>query len=325
MTPDRPAPPISAATRHGGTCLPNPPGTTEERGMDAGTRSRRATAAGLAHPGGHDGRHRRLRPGRRHGAPGPPVVEGQPLGPRGRGRPPRRHAAARTGSAPGWTPGKPGASRTSATATSSSGWATPAPLLGLFPFSKISAASPPAGTRTPGSSPSRRAGRSSTTRPPPAPSRQPFPIWVLDTRGSFAVKRPRDRLPSDYAARAVAFCRSVYERQVPFDFNMQAGRRPALLHRADREGLPPGRPAAVRPDPPRAPAPVPPITRRSTGWCTGPRRSARTTRRSSSATTRSASWSSPALTTVYEAPDATWPQAGTPATGTPAVAASPQH
>jgi len=54
------------------------------------------------------------------------------------------------------------------------------------------------------------------------PQRQPFSIWVLDTRGSFAVKRPAAAYQGCTQA-AVAFCRDVYQRQVPFDFKMKLG------------------------------------------------------------------------------------------------------
>lgn len=54
------------------------------------------------------------------------------------------------------------------------------------------------------------------------PQRQPFPIWVLDTRGGFAVKRPKAEYQGHTRA-AVAFCRDVYQRQVPFDFSMKMG------------------------------------------------------------------------------------------------------
>lgn len=95
-------------------------------------------------------------------------------------------------------------------------------VLGLFPFSRISAAI--AASRYSHSGIVAVEGGQpvvydTTTT---GPQRQPFPIWLLDTRGSFAVKRPRDRY-GDCAGKAVAFCRSVYQRQVPFDFNMGMG------------------------------------------------------------------------------------------------------
>ncbi len=54
------------------------------------------------------------------------------------------------------------------------------------------------------------------------PQRQPFAIWLLDAKGSFAVKRPAE--PYQHHARgAVEFCRKAYRDQVPFDWNMTPG------------------------------------------------------------------------------------------------------
>jgi hypothetical protein len=49
--------------------------------------------------------------------------------------------------------------------------------------------------------------------------RQPFCVWVLDNVGPFGVKRVRPELAS-YASRAVQFCHDVFERQVPFDYDL---------------------------------------------------------------------------------------------------------
>src|SRR5262249_26069956 len=57
---------------------------------------------------------------------------------------------------------------------------------------------------------------------PTGPQRQPFPIWLLDPRGSFAVKRPCAAF-QHLAPEAAAFCRAVYHAQVPFDFDMRLG------------------------------------------------------------------------------------------------------
>ena len=54
------------------------------------------------------------------------------------------------------------------------------------------------------------------------PQRQALAIWVLDTRGSIAVKRPKAEFQG-HAPGAVAFCREVYHSQVPFDFKMRMG------------------------------------------------------------------------------------------------------
>ena len=49
--------------------------------------------------------------------------------------------------------------------------------------------------------------------------RQPFCVWILDNVGPFGVKRLKPG-NQPYAAKAVAFCRDVYQRQVPFDFEL---------------------------------------------------------------------------------------------------------
>lgn len=54
------------------------------------------------------------------------------------------------------------------------------------------------------------------------PQHQPFPIWILDAHGSIAVKRPIDP-EGNIAPAAVSFCRTIYRKQVPFDFGMKLG------------------------------------------------------------------------------------------------------
>ncbi len=54
--------------------------------------------------------------------------------------------------------------------------------------------------------------------------RQPFHVWILDNVGSFGVKRVRPELASR-TALAIRFCRDVYERQVPFDFELSTDDR----------------------------------------------------------------------------------------------------
>jgi Permuted papain-like amidase enzyme, YaeF/YiiX, C92 family len=49
--------------------------------------------------------------------------------------------------------------------------------------------------------------------------RQPFAVWILDNAGPFGVKRVKPESQA-YAAKAVKFCRDVYKRQVPFDFDL---------------------------------------------------------------------------------------------------------
>ncbi len=46
--------------------------------------------------------------------------------------------------------------------------------------------------------------------------RQPFAVWVLDNVGPFGVKRPRPDAQKAIPA-AIAYCREMYRRQVPFD------------------------------------------------------------------------------------------------------------
>jgi hypothetical protein len=56
-----------------------------------------------------------------------------------------------------------------------------------------------------------------TTRP--AVARQPFCVWVLDNVGNIGVKRLR---PEFHGAipRVLAYCRRVYQEQVPFDYEL---------------------------------------------------------------------------------------------------------
>jgi hypothetical protein len=52
--------------------------------------------------------------------------------------------------------------------------------------------------------------------------RQPFAIWILDNAGPFGVKRAR---PADqpHTTGAVAYCRELFARQAPFDYNLSIG------------------------------------------------------------------------------------------------------
>jgi hypothetical protein len=114
--------------------------------------------------------------------------------------------------------------------------------LGLFPFSKISAGI--AASRFSHSGIVAMEGGEpvvydTTTT---GPQRQPFSVWLLDTRGCFGIKRPRPEYQT-LAPKAVAFCRAVYHAQTPFDFDMQMGDERLycieLTERAYREaGLP---------------------------------------------------------------------------------------
>jgi hypothetical protein len=49
--------------------------------------------------------------------------------------------------------------------------------------------------------------------------RQPFHVWILDNAGPFGVKRVRAE-DQQYTAKAVAYCRDLYARQVPFDYEL---------------------------------------------------------------------------------------------------------
>lgn len=49
--------------------------------------------------------------------------------------------------------------------------------------------------------------------------RQPFSVWMLDNVGAFGVKRVQPRL-QDRALKAVDVCRDLYQRQVPFDYDL---------------------------------------------------------------------------------------------------------
>ncbi len=49
--------------------------------------------------------------------------------------------------------------------------------------------------------------------------RQPFAVWVLDNVGPLGVKRPRPELAS-HIPGVLRFCRDAFEKQVPFDFDL---------------------------------------------------------------------------------------------------------
>ncbi|MDR3639382.1 MAG: YiiX/YebB-like N1pC/P60 family cysteine hydrolase [Isosphaeraceae bacterium] len=49
--------------------------------------------------------------------------------------------------------------------------------------------------------------------------RQPFAVWMLDNVGAFGVKRVQPAL-HDRAQKAVEWCRDRYQRQVPFDYDL---------------------------------------------------------------------------------------------------------
>jgi hypothetical protein len=94
--------------------------------------------------------------------------------------------------------------------------------LGLFPFSRISAEM--ADSRYSHSGVVALEGGEpvvyDTTKT--GPRRQPFAVWVLDTVGDFAVRRPGPAIQKS-VPRALAYCRDVYRRQVPFDRGFAMG------------------------------------------------------------------------------------------------------
>jgi hypothetical protein len=174
--------------------------------------------------------------------------------------------------------------------------------LGLFPFSRVSAAI--AGSRFSHTGiVAVEAGElvvyDTTTT---GPQRQPFAVWLLDTRGSLAVKRPRPEYQT-CAPAAVAFCRAVYQAQTPFDYDMRLDNATyyciELTERAYREaGLPLSRPVRLDELPRYAEHPW---TVRLMRLCTSmvPHQLAFVIGNEALGI-----WSSPALETVYEAPDA---------------------
>lgn len=53
-------------------------------------------------------------------------------------------------------------------------------------------------------------------------NRQPFCVWILDNVGSIGVKRLRPEY-SDAIPQVVAYCRRIFDEQVPFDYDLQPG------------------------------------------------------------------------------------------------------
>lgn len=93
---------------------------------------------------------------------------------------------------------------------------------GLFPFSKVSAAIADSRYSHTGIVALEAEGPVVYDTTTTGPQRQPFAIWTLDVRGGFAIKRPAPEYQA-CAPVAVAYCRDVYNRQVPFDFDMKMG------------------------------------------------------------------------------------------------------
>ena len=94
--------------------------------------------------------------------------------------------------------------------------------MGMFPFSKVSAAIADSRFSHSGIVAIENGQAVVYDTTTTGPQRQPFKIWLLDTRGSFAVKRPKPEYQRA-APKAVAYCRQAYQKQVPFDFNMSMG------------------------------------------------------------------------------------------------------
>jgi hypothetical protein len=95
-------------------------------------------------------------------------------------------------------------------------------VLGLFPFSKVSAAIANSRFSHTGIIAIENGVPVVYDTTTTGPQRQPLSIWVLDTRGWIAIKRPKAPYQS-HAPKAVAFCRAVYDAQTPFDFDMKLG------------------------------------------------------------------------------------------------------
>lgn len=175
-------------------------------------------------------------------------------------------------------------------------------VLGLFPFSKVSAGI--AGSQYSHSGVVAIENGDpfvydTTTK---GPQRQPLAIWVIDTRGSLAVKRPIAPYQK-HAGSAADFCRSVYQKQTPFDFDMKLGDDRLycieLTERAyDHSGLSLSNPIRLDHLPKY---PEYPLTVRLMKRCTKmvPHQLAYVIGNDTIGI-----WASPTLTLVYEAPDA---------------------
>ena len=76
-------------------------------------------------------------------------------------------------------------------------------------------------------------------------ARQPFCVWILDNVGNFGVKRLRPEY-QDRVPKVLDFCRDVFRRQLPFDYELGLDDSALLLRRNDRKGLSFRRPAPLR-------------------------------------------------------------------------------
>ena len=133
--------------------------------------------------------------------------------------------------------GRSGARPCSATATSSSAAATPSSCSATSRSAGSSPAPATAASRTPGSWPSRTASRSSTTprRPACGGSRSSSGSSTTPGRSASSGSGRSDRPYAAEGGRATAA--TLFERQVPFDYDLGARRPGVLLRRDDREGV----------------------------------------------------------------------------------------
>ncbi len=67
-------------------------------------------------------------------------------------------------------------------------------------------------------------------------ARQPFCVWALDNIGSIGVKRLRPEY-KNAIPKVLAYCRKVFEEQVPFDYQLSEDDTRPLLCRDDRKSL----------------------------------------------------------------------------------------
>ncbi len=138
------------------------------------------------------------------------------------------------------------------------------------------------------------------------PRRQPFAVWVLDVVGTFGVKRPKPQFQNQIP-KAVAYCRRVYQQQVPFDDALTLGEDrlycielTELAYRA--AGLPLSHPVRIDqlpryhefPKVARLVQLFTPIRPDQPAFVIG--------------NDNLGIWSSPSLELVYEAPEATFPR-----------------
>jgi hypothetical protein len=179
---------------------------------------------------------------------------------------------------------------------------------GLFPFSKISAAMADSRYSHTGIVAWEEGAPFVYDTTTTGPRRQPFAIWLLDTAGGFAVKRPVSGC-QQYVPAALAFCRATYHHQTPFDRDLGLGDDRLycieLTERSYRSaGLALSEPLRIEqlprykefPNIVRLARLCSPLEPEQEAYIIG--------------NDRVGIWSSPALELVYEAPDAFLPYAG---------------